>query len=77
MLQSQKYATMLRAPLSILNVAQMSSVQLSSPTLTHTDACSFLVLNIFSTLYCRFDYDAANVKGIVLPQEGEDDIDPR
>jgi len=25
----------------------------------------------------RFDYDAANVKGIVVPPEGEEDIDPR
>lgn len=25
----------------------------------------------------RFDYDAANVKGIVFPAEGEDDVTPR
>jgi hypothetical protein len=25
----------------------------------------------------RFDYEAANVKGVVLPPETDDDIDPR
>jgi len=25
----------------------------------------------------RFDYDAANVKGIVFPAEGEEDVTPR
>ncbi len=51
-----------------------SSLLWPSSSPPHTEA---IVWCLFSKFHCRFDYDAANVKGIVLPQEGEDDIDPR